>query len=86
MNNIKKLLIGTAFSLIMILSSATYLDASCLTSCTTDEGLSVRIMQSADGWEMNIFDDGELVNSYNGDGQYNGTICFGNSPGTVSEA
>jgi len=62
------------------------LNAECLTSCITDDGLNVRMVQSSSGWEMNIFEDDELVASYEGSGQYNGTICNGFTPCTVSEA
>lgn len=86
MKNLKYYFTSIFFGIIITLLSVIGLNAECLTSCTTEEGLSVRIMQSSTGWSMNIFEGTEIVGSYQGDGQYSGTICHGNTPCTVSEA
>lgn len=76
----KKLLLILLISIFTVLLGYTIADAQCVSGCTTGD-TSVRVMQSEDGWEMNIFDgDGNLLGNYSGSGQYSGTICNGFTP------
>lgn len=66
--------------LFVVLSTSTAF-ATCFTSCTSDEGYNVQIIQYEDRWEMTIRDETYNVVHRSGlPGQYSGTVCHGTTP------
>jgi len=80
-----KILKRTTLVFGLLLMSFTVLDAndpSATTTCTSN-GCNVIVNQTPSDWSMTIdCDGGGGAVSYNGSGQYGGTICNGVAPAT----
>ena len=80
-----KILKSTTLVFGILLMSFTVLDAndpSATTTCSSN-GCTVEVTQTPDSWQMTINCGEGLAGSYNGSGQYSGTICGNVAPATI---